>query len=143
MKQSQPAPPPEAHRPVLVSSNPAIRFLFKLLALTCVGLGGLGVFLPLLPTTPFLLLAVFFSLRSSPSLYQWLVSHRVFGPPLQNYLDHRRISREVFWRAITLLWLSMALSIWLVKPVLLKGVLLVIAFSVTLYLARLTKKEKQ
>ncbi|MFK0573003.1 YbaN family protein [Endozoicomonas sp.] len=100
-------------------------------------LGFMGVFLPLLPTTPFLLLAVFFSLRSSPAIHSWLLNHKVLGPPLRQYLDQRSISRKVYIRAVIVLWLTMSLSIWIVKLVWAKCLLLVIAISVTVYLARL------
>src|SRR5688572_4601441 len=58
---------------------------------TCVGLAFLGVFLPLLPTTPFLLLAVFCFSRGSPRLHSWLLQHRTFGPLINDWREHRRI----------------------------------------------------
>lgn len=60
-------------------------WFFLLLALV-------GIPLPLLPTTPFLLLAAFFFSRSSPRLHRWLRAHRLFGPILRDWEEHRRIS---------------------------------------------------
>ena len=60
---------------------------------TCVALGAAGVVLPLLPTTPFVLLAAWCFARSSPRLHDWLLAHRLFGPLIANWREHRAISR--------------------------------------------------
>ena len=57
-------------------------------------LGLIGAFLPLLPTVPFLLLSAFCFARSSERLHDWLISHRVFGPPIQNWRDQGAIGRR-------------------------------------------------
>ncbi|MGF1729561.1 YbaN family protein [Photobacterium kasasachensis] len=80
----------------------------------CVVLGVLGIFLPLLPTTPFLLLASACFMRGSPRLSRWLHQHPHFGPVLQNWHDNRAVSRTVKRRANITIVLSFSLSVYLV-----------------------------
>ena len=72
-----------------------MRFLWAILGLICVGLGLLGVILPLLPTVPFMLLAAFFFARSSERLHNWLLSHRNFGPAIVDWRERGAISQRV------------------------------------------------
>ena len=69
--------------------------LWSLLGLFFVGLGGLGVVLPLLPTTPFVLLAAWCFARSSPRLHRWLLESELFGPVLKDWERRRCMSRRV------------------------------------------------
>lgn len=72
-----------------------MRYLWIALGWTCVGLGLVGAFLPLLPTTPFLLLAAFAFSRGSATLHDWLMTHPSLGPPIHDWQEHRAISRRV------------------------------------------------
>jgi len=72
-----------------------LRFLWATLGLVCVGLGMLGVVLPLLPTVPFMLLAAFFFARSSERLHNWLLSHRQFGPAIADWHERGAINPRV------------------------------------------------
>jgi hypothetical protein len=58
-------------------------------------LGLAGIFLPLLPTTPFLLLSSYCFIRSSPRAHRWLLAHPWFGPPIRDWEEHRAVSRRV------------------------------------------------
>jgi uncharacterized membrane protein YbaN (DUF454 family) len=80
------------------------RPLWLLLGLTSLALGIAGVVLPLLPTTPFVLLSAYCFARSSPRLHDWLISHRIFGPLILNWERHKAISP----RAKVMAVLSMA-----------------------------------
>ncbi|MGR3616099.1 MAG: YbaN family protein [Paracoccaceae bacterium] len=62
-----------------------MRLIFLTLGILCVALAAVGVVLPLLPTVPFLLLATFFFARSSERLHNWLISHKTFGPLIQDW----------------------------------------------------------
>lgn len=78
-----------------------IRYVWAGLGLLFVGLGTLGMVLPLLPTTPFLVLALWCFSRSSPRLEHWLFTHRRFGPPLQRWRHHRVVPLPVKLTAYT------------------------------------------
>ena len=62
-----------------------MQYVWAALGLFCVGLALIGVFLPLLPTVPFLLLASFFFARSSERLHSWILSHPTFGPMIDDW----------------------------------------------------------
>ena len=64
------------------------------LGIVCVALGAIGVVMPLLPTTPFMLLAAFAFARSSDRLHHWLINHKMFGPMIKNWNEHGAISRK-------------------------------------------------
>jgi uncharacterized membrane protein YbaN (DUF454 family) len=103
-----PDPPPK-----LVSG--LRRAVFVLAGLFFVGLATLGVFLPVLPTTPFLLLASYFLVRSSPGLHAWLLRNRVFGPFLRDWQKHRGVRRWVKVTAVGLLLLVLGSSMALLE----------------------------
>lgn len=81
----------------------------------CVGLGILGVFLPLLPTTPFLLLAAACYMRSSRRLYDWLLAHRWTGQYVRNYREGKGMPLRAKVFSIALLWITLACSAWLTQ----------------------------
>lgn len=67
--------------------------LWLIAGFVCLGLGLIGVVLPILPTTPFMLLAAFCFAKSSKRLHNWLISHRQFGPPIKDWQMHGAISK--------------------------------------------------
>ena len=104
----------------------------------CVGLGILGIFLPLLPTTVFLLLATACYARSSERFHQKLVNHRFLGAYIRNYRNGRGMAPREKAITIGLLWIGIGVTmIWSVTAWWLRGVLLLIAVSVTVHVARL------
>ena len=70
------------------------RLIWLIIGLLAVALGAIGIALPLLPTTPFILLAAFAFAQSSETLHQWLLDHNVFGPLIDNWQQHGAISRR-------------------------------------------------
>lgn len=76
------------------------RWLWLVLGFLSVGCGLAGTILPMVPTTPFLLLAAFAFARSSPRLHSWLLSHRYFGPLITNWRQHGSIDRKAKFSAI-------------------------------------------
>lgn len=69
------------------------RILWLLVGLVALALGAIGVFLPLLPTTPFILVAAFAFMNSSQRLHDWLINHRIFGGLILEWREHGAISR--------------------------------------------------
>lgn len=100
-----------------------------------VGLGIVGIFFPVLPTTPFLLLAAACYARSSEKFYHWLLNHRWFGKYIQTYREGKGIPVKAKALSISLIWLTIFTSvIFVVHPLIGRIILIVIAAGVTLYL---------
>ncbi|MFO7922495.1 MAG: YbaN family protein [Bacteroidales bacterium] len=98
------------------------------------GLGTLGVIIPLLPTTPFLLLTAACYIRSSERLYKWLMNHPVYGESLMNYINHRAITLNVKIVSLTLLWIAIFSSaLFFTTLTWLRVLLFIIAIAVTLH----------
>ena len=117
------------------------RFILIAFGWVCVVLGVLGVFLPLLPTTPFLLLASACFMRGSPRLNLWLTTHPTFGPILHNWHQHGAISRKVKRRANIMIVASFAFSIAVVPLVWHKMMLIVIGVTLLVWFNRLPVVE--
>lgn len=88
-----------------------MRWALQTAGFVCVGLALAGVFLPLLPTTPFVLLAAACFARSSPRFHRWLLEHRWFGPTVRDWQEHRAIALRTKALAIAMLVLTLGSSI--------------------------------
>jgi uncharacterized membrane protein YbaN (DUF454 family) len=98
------------------------------------GLGILGIFLPLLPTTPFLLLAATCYLRGSTKVYHWLLNIRWLGNYVETYRDRRGVPLRVKILAIAFLWITIGYSaISVLHDFLFRAILVVIAIGVTIH----------
>ena len=96
--------------PVARERSSVARALLVLAGCLAVVLGGLGAFLPLLPTTPFLLLAAACFMRSSERLHRWLCEHRWFGAYIQRYQRGEGIPRRARQIALLMAWTSISLT---------------------------------
>ncbi len=88
-----------------------MRFVWIGLGSGAMALGAAGVIVPLLPTTPFLLLAAWAFARSSPRLHHWLVTHPRFGPAIRDWRDHGAISRRAKGLAMLAIAATLATSL--------------------------------
>jgi uncharacterized membrane protein YbaN (DUF454 family) len=96
---------------------PTLRPRWRRLAWGAAGLvalaaGLVGIFLPLLPTTPLVLLSAFCFSRSSPRLERWLLEHRRFGPMIHNWRAHRAIPLRAKWLAWVMMAIGSAWAAW-------------------------------
>ena len=89
-----------------------MKSLLAVLGVVALSLGGAGIFLPLLPTTPFLLLAAWAFVRSSPRLYAWLINHPHLGEYIRNFRENRAIPLRAKVVSIALMWGTMLYCIF-------------------------------
>jgi uncharacterized membrane protein YbaN (DUF454 family) len=111
------------------------RTIYFVLGTISFAIACIGVVLPLLPTTPFVLLAVACYLRSSKRTYNWLMNHKLFGQYIKNYFEGKGMSLRAKVISLAFLWTIMAYSALFVMPILIAQViLLIVALAVTLHL---------
>lgn len=109
---SEESAPPESIRP---SRSRWVRALWLALGLTCVGIGALGVVLPGLPTTPFLVLAAACFLRSSRRLYERVLANPTFGPSVRAWRESGTLPAATKWTALGTMAFFVSLSVlWLI-----------------------------
>lgn len=120
--------------------NSALRYTLLFSGFLATALGVLGIFLPVLPTVPFLLLALACFARSSEQFYNWLLDHVHLGPIVRPYINGQGMTRASKVKAIALVWASISLSaFYLIETDWVRWMLLLIACGVTLYLLRLPR----
>ena len=121
---------------------------FSKLALILAGsvflvLGILGIFLPLLPTTPFLLLAAACYFRSSERFYNWLINNKWLGSYIKDYREKKSIPIKIKVITLSILWLAIGYSVFFVVNIfLLKVILILIATGVTIHILSLRTLKK-
>jgi uncharacterized membrane protein YbaN (DUF454 family) len=122
----------------------AVRYVLISAGFICVGFGVAGIFVPLLPTTPFLLLAAACFLRSSDRFYGWLTTNRWVGGHVRNYMEHRATTLPTKIGSITMLWCALVLAgalftqSWVVR-----SLLLLVGVGVTVHLATLKTVRRE
>ena len=127
-----PAPESPLDKPIFM------RWFLALVGLLALVLGAVGVFLPLLPTTPFLLLAAGCFMRSSDRLYLWLIRQRWVGGYIRNYREHGAMALRAKAVALALLWAGIGYSAAMVADSWwLRAFLLCVAVGVTLHILHL------
>jgi len=113
-----------------------MKTVWNLIGCVAVALGVLGIFLPLLPTTPFLLLASACFARGSSRLHNWLQTNRVFGNYLRDYENGKGIPlRGKLW-ILVFMWGSMSYSVWRTDLPYVRMLVILVGCCVTIYLTR-------
>lgn len=84
-----------------------MKWILTILGLLALGLGILGIFLPVLPTTPLLLLAAALFLRSNRGLYDWLLNHPRLGPYIRNFMEYKAIPLKIKVLSVSLVWITL------------------------------------
>ncbi len=113
-----------------------MKILFTIIGIISLGLGIIGAFLPLLPTTPFVLLSAVLFAKSSDKLHQWLLNHKIFGRIITNFRDKKEIPVKAKIISIGSMWIMNTFSIFFIlKDKLWLQILLgAITIGVTIYI---------
>lgn len=114
-----------------------MKWLFNILGTVALALALIGIFVPLLPTTPFLLLASACYLRGSQRMHAWMLGNRFFGAQLRHYQLHRGIPLRTKYVAIGLTWVSLLASMAMLGKPWLQALLGAIGLGVTIFIARM------
>jgi uncharacterized membrane protein YbaN (DUF454 family) len=124
-------------------ASPLVRWMLLGAGTVCVALGLVGLFLPVLPTTPFMLLAAACYARASKRFYYWLLSNRTFGPMIYEWRKHRSIPYRTKLGAIGLMLATLAISIvFFVEPPWLKAVLAAMGLALAAWMYRLPSRDR-
>ena len=112
-----------------------MKLLLTIIGIISLGLGVLGIFLPVLPTTPLLLLAAAMFLRSNKRLYEWLLNHPKLGPYIRNFMEYKAIPLRVKVVSVSLVWATLLYCTFFVAKVWWMSLLFVaIATGVTIHI---------
>lgn len=122
--------------------SPVMRWLYLSIGVTALFMGILGIFLPVLPTTPFILLAAGCFARSSERFHSYLLNHRIAGPIIQEWCEYRSVARHVKRWAYLVMALSFGSSILIVSSWWLKGMLALLAMILFTFIWRLPVRDQ-
>ncbi|MBO99439.1 MAG: hypothetical protein CL730_04215 [Chloroflexi bacterium] len=104
------------HESSKVNKNKLIRLLFVFIGSIFVGLAVIGIFIPGLPTTPFLIVAAYFYIRSSEKLYNWLINNKILGIYIKNYLAGNGMPMRAKIVALLLMWIFGSIAVFYAIP---------------------------
>jgi uncharacterized membrane protein YbaN (DUF454 family) len=116
--------------------------VFFSLGVALVGLGAVGVALPILPTTPFILAAFFCFGKSSKRAEEWIENNKYFGSYINNYKEKKGVPVDVKRNSLIFLWLTLSISAILVNSLIVRLILLIVGICVSTHILLLkTKKD--
>ena len=127
-----------------MNKHPVRKWFLVSVGILSVAIGAIGIVVPLLPTTPLLLLAAACFVRSSDRLYSWLIGHRLFGSYIRNYREHRAVTWQTKVFTLVLLWAATGYSaIAVVSSLAIRTILLIVALAVTVHVLSLKTMGKE
>jgi len=117
------------------------RIIYIIVGCIFVSIGALGVFIPVLPTTIFLILASYLFVRSSPKLHSKLLNHKAFGQLIKNFVDHRGITKKHRNKSLITLWFVLIISILLIHKMIFVLILIIVGIAHTIFFFKLRLLE--
>lgn len=118
------------------------RILYYILGTMCLVLGAIGIFFPILPTTPFLLLAAACYVRSSQKAYDWLLNNKIFGQYIRNYREGKGMPIKIKLITLTFLWITILISVVLIRILWVQILLIIIASGVSIHIILIRPKKR-
>jgi hypothetical protein len=122
--------------------NKIKKCLFIIVGTISLMLGITGLFIPVLPTTPFLLLSSFCYMKSSKKLYHWLMTRKVIGTYLSNYITYKAVPKNTKIFSIIFLWITLSISMILIHHWYVRVFLILVGIGVSIHLLTLKTIKK-
>lgn len=119
------------------------RTVYVILGISCVAAGIIGIFLPVWPTTPFLLAAAFLFAKSSPRLYAWITRNEYLGSFIRNYQEKCGVPKIIIYRSLAFLWFGLGISMLLTGIWWIRGLLVLVGICVSAHLLCLKRSERK
>lgn len=114
-----------------------MKILYIVIGSISLGLGILGIFLPLLPTTPFLMLSAAMYIRGSRRLYDWLISSRFLGTYIRQFMEYRAIPLRAKILSVSMVWITILYCVfYILDNIWLRLILCIIALAVTVHILK-------
>jgi uncharacterized membrane protein YbaN (DUF454 family) len=127
-----------------------VRTIWLVAGTICVVLGAIGIVLPILPTTPFLLAAAACYYKSSPRMHKWLLNNKWFGEYIKNYQEGKGLTVKTKITALTVLWITIIISSFFILELILppqlvlpiQAIMATVAIVVSIYILKLPTWKK-
>ena len=117
------------------------KYILLTSGIVSLSIGIVGIILPVLPTTPFLLLSAYLFYKSSEKMHSWLMETRILGEYIYNYQEYKAVKRRIKITSIIILWITLIISMILVDKTIITILLGIIGTAVTVHLLSLRSLE--